>query len=66
VVADEEGVVVIPANLCAEILEKAVAKAAKDTAESLEDWEKDHRARIEAILQRKGFYERPGAPGAWI
>ncbi|WP_141731945.1 RraA family protein [Oligoflexus tunisiensis] len=66
VVADEEGVVVIPEERCDDILQRAVTKAAKDAAESLEDWETAHRARIEDSLRRKGFYERPDAPGAWI
>lgn len=66
VVADEEGVVVIPAGRCDEILQKAVTKAAKDAAESLEDWEKNHRARIEDILRRKGFYGREDGTGQWV
>lgn len=66
VVADEEGVVVIPAKLCDDILQKAVTKAAKDAAESLEDWEKNHRARIEEILRRKGFQSREDATGQWV
>lgn len=66
VVADEEGVVVIPAQLCDEILQKAVTKAAKDAAESLEDWEKNHRARIDEILRRKGFQGREDASGQWV
>lgn len=66
VVADEEGVVVIPAERCAEILPKAVAKAAKDAGESLEAWEINHRARIEDLLRRKGFYDKGEAQGQWI
>lgn len=55
IVADEEGIVVVPAANHAEILEKAQAKAAKDEAETLETWEANHRARIEEILSKKGF-----------
>ncbi|HET9238510.1 MAG TPA: RraA family protein [Oligoflexus sp.] len=66
VVADEEGVVVIPADRCDEILQKAVAKAAKDAAESLDDWEKNHRARIEDILRRKGFFGPEDGAGQWV
>ena len=65
-VADEEGVVVIPARRCDEILQKAVTKAANDAAESLEVWEKNHRARIEEILRRKGFQEPGNGAGQWV
>ena len=55
VVADEEGIVVVPVLRLAETLEKAQKRAAKDAAETLEDWEAGHHARIEAILRSKGF-----------
>jgi regulator of RNase E activity RraA len=66
VVADEEGVVVIPAERCEDILQHAVAKAAKDAAETLESWEAQHRARIEEILRRKGFSGPNQGPGQWV
>ena len=55
VVADEEGIVVVPVARLAAVLESAQARAAKDEAETLESWEQGHRARIDAILRRKGF-----------
>lgn len=55
VVADEEGIVVVPAAQHDALLTAAQARAAKDAAETLESWEAAHRARIEAILQSKGF-----------
>ncbi|MFJ9867188.1 RraA family protein [Streptomyces sp. NPDC101165] len=55
VVADEEGVVAVPAARRAEILQGARAKLAKEAAESLDDWEKAHRARIDALLAERGF-----------
>jgi regulator of RNase E activity RraA len=54
VVADEEGIVVVPRARAAEVLAKAQAKAAADAAEDLEAWGRKHRERTEAILQRKG------------
>ncbi len=54
VVADEEGIVVVPQARAPEVLAKAQAKAAADAAEDLETWGRKHRERIEAILQRKG------------
>lgn len=55
VVADEEGIVVIPVGKLEVVLKGALAKASKDSTESLEAWESSHRARIEDILQKKGF-----------
>src|SRR4051812_32053171 len=51
VVADEEGIVVVPAARAAEVLRSALARAAQDAAQSLEEWESAHRARIDAILR---------------
>jgi 4-hydroxy-4-methyl-2-oxoglutarate aldolase len=55
IVADEDGVAVVPATRSDEILERATAVAAKDAATSLDSWEENHRARIDAILAAKGF-----------
>ncbi|HEV8676954.1 MAG TPA: RraA family protein [Methylomirabilota bacterium] len=55
VVADEEGIVVVPADRAEAVLRAATAKAARDAAETLEAWEAAHHARIEAILKQKGF-----------
>jgi 4-hydroxy-4-methyl-2-oxoglutarate aldolase len=55
VVADEEGVVVVPKARAAEILESAQKRAKKDAAQSLDEWEANHRARIDEILRTKGF-----------
>jgi len=50
VVADEDGVVVVPKDHQAEILRQALAKARQEDRQSLEDWEAAHRARIGQIL----------------
>jgi 4-hydroxy-4-methyl-2-oxoglutarate aldolase len=55
VVADEEGIVVVPVAQLETVLQKAQARAAKDAAETLEAWEQAHRAKIEQILREKGF-----------
>ncbi|WP_329572079.1 RraA family protein [Kitasatospora sp. NBC_01266] len=55
VVADEEGIVVTPAARQEEILRAARAKLAKEAGESLDDWEREHHARIERILAERGF-----------
>ncbi|WP_329457438.1 RraA family protein [Streptomyces sp. NBC_01497] len=55
VVADEEGVVVVPGGRAAEVLPEAGRTLAKEAAETLDDWEKAHRARIERILADNGF-----------
>jgi 4-hydroxy-4-methyl-2-oxoglutarate aldolase len=57
VIADEEGIVVVPAARLATVLAAAQARAAKDAAETLDAWEAAHRARIEGILRAKGFHD---------
>ena len=55
VVADEEGIVVIPRARAADVLAKAQAKATADAAMSLDDWEKRHRAAVETALRGRGL-----------
>ncbi|WP_394834752.1 RraA family protein [Pendulispora rubella] len=55
VVADEEGIVVIPLGEADSILAAAQKGAAKEASETLEAWEAAHRTRVEAILRSKGF-----------
>ena len=51
VVADEEGVVVIPQEELDDTLAAAEAKLQADAALTLDDWERAHRAKIDALLQ---------------
>ncbi|GGR76073.1 dimethylmenaquinone methyltransferase [Streptomyces humidus] len=55
VVADEEGVVVVPAARAGDALTAARAKLAEEAGETLDDWEKAHRTRIDEILHARGF-----------
>jgi 4-hydroxy-4-methyl-2-oxoglutarate aldolase len=57
IVGDEEGVVAVPRARAADLLAKAQAKAAADAAETLDQWEKKHRARVDATLKAKGYLE---------
>ena len=57
VVADEEGVVVVPAARQDQVLRDARAKDAREASQTLDQWEADHRARVDAILREKGFAE---------
>ena len=55
VVADEEGVVVVPGDRRDEVLAAARARLAKEAGESLDAWEAAHRARIDKILADQAF-----------
>lgn len=55
VVADEEGIVVVPAARREQILRDAQARLAREAAETLDDWAAAHRARIDQILADGGF-----------
>jgi RraA family protein len=50
VVADEDGIVVIPAQDADTLLAKASAKADKESAQSLPDWQRDHQSKIETLV----------------
>ncbi len=54
VVADEEGIVVVPADRAEAVRRAAEVRAARDAGQTLEAWEVAHRARIEEILRQKG------------
>ncbi|MFI9628437.1 RraA family protein [Streptomyces sp. NPDC052042] len=55
VVADEEGVVVIPSARGDQVLLGAREKLAKEARETLDSWQEAHRARIDTILAEGGF-----------
>ncbi|HEY3955799.1 MAG TPA: RraA family protein [Streptosporangiaceae bacterium] len=55
VVADEEGVVVTPRDRGGQVLRDARAKMAHEAAESLEEWEAAHRAKVGKLLAEQGF-----------
>ncbi|MEM6520468.1 MAG: RraA family protein [Cyanobacteria bacterium P01_C01_bin.70] len=55
VVADEEGIVVIPVARQGEIWQLAQQRAEKDEAQSLADWQANHRAKIDQLLQSLNF-----------
>jgi 4-hydroxy-4-methyl-2-oxoglutarate aldolase len=50
VAADEDGVVVIPLGRREQVLRAALAKSESEDAQSLDEWEAAHRARIDQIL----------------
>jgi len=55
VVADEEGIVVIPRARAEDVLRKAQEKLATDAKLSLDDWEKRHRGLVETVLKGRGY-----------
>ncbi|MEO1391088.1 MAG: RraA family protein [Cyanobacteria bacterium J06634_6] len=57
VIADEEGIAVVPGDRLEEIWKIAKNRTDKDAALSLTDWEATHHAKIERLLKEKGFVE---------
>ena len=55
VVADEEGIVVLPAAKAAEILKAAETRTAKDAATTLEDWVAAHKKTIDELVKTLGI-----------
>lgn len=50
IVADEEGIIVLPSKESLIIFENARIKSERDESISLSEWSKDHRKKIESIL----------------
>jgi regulator of RNase E activity RraA len=55
IVADEEGIVVVRHAALEVTLQAATAKLARESTQTLDAWEADHRARIDRILRDNGF-----------
>ena len=55
VVADEEGIVVLPKGQAEALLAQAAQRAEKDEKTSLEDWVKAHKARVDEAVLRLGI-----------
>ena len=55
VIADEEGIVVLPAAKADEILKAAEARVTKDAATSLEDWVAAHKKTIDELVKKLGI-----------
>jgi 4-hydroxy-4-methyl-2-oxoglutarate aldolase len=55
VVADEEGIVVVPRARAEDVLAKAQAKVTADSALDLDAWERRHRAAVESALRTRGY-----------
>lgn len=55
VVADEEGIVVIPASEQDRVYKIARERANKDATQTLDQWQAQHQAKIEQILRENGF-----------
>ncbi|WOD39298.1 RraA family protein [Nodosilinea sp. E11] len=57
VVADEEGIIVIPSAQQEATWRAAQQRTAQDEAQSLADWAVNHRAKVEQALQSLGFID---------
>ena len=57
VVADEEGIAVIPQQQALGAYDIAKARATKDASMTLEQWQSQHHEKVEEILSTLGFLE---------
>ena len=57
VVADEEGIAVIPAAEQNKVYEIAKARTMKEESETLAVWEAKHKNKVDRLLKEKGFTE---------
>jgi len=55
VIADEEGIVVLPKAQAADMLAKAQARAKKEEDTTLEQWVKNHKERIDEAVKTLGI-----------
>jgi 4-hydroxy-4-methyl-2-oxoglutarate aldolase len=55
VIADEEGIVVLPKAQAADMLAKAQARAKKEEETTLEQWVKNHKERIDEVVRTLGI-----------
>lgn len=55
VIADEEGIAVVPAARKSDVWQIAKSRTEKDAAQSLADWAIAHRNKVEKALAEKGF-----------
>jgi regulator of RNase E activity RraA len=55
VIADEEGIVVLPKAHAAEMLAKAQARAKKEEETTLEQWVANHKERIDEAVKTLGI-----------
>jgi 4-hydroxy-4-methyl-2-oxoglutarate aldolase len=55
VIADEEGIAVVPMAQREEIWALAKQRADKDEANTLADWQANHRAKVDGHLQKLGY-----------
>ncbi len=55
VVADEEGIAVLPHDRAAELYAAASTRAEREAARSLEQWQQQHRKLVDSKLKELGF-----------
>src|SRR3989442_13291841 len=63
VVADEEGIVVLPKGQAEAILAQAASRADKDAKTTLADWGEAPKARTDELTRSLGIQPQSGGPG---
>jgi 4-hydroxy-4-methyl-2-oxoglutarate aldolase len=57
IVADEEGIAVIPKDKLTEVYKLAKARTDKDASMNLADWKVQHSKKVESKLQELGYFD---------
>lgn len=57
IIADEEGIAVVPKAQAEEVYQIAKARTDKDASMSLEEWQSEHSKKVEARLRELGFQD---------
>ena len=55
VIADEEGIAIVPKASAEQVYAIAKARTDKDAATSIDDWQMEHQQKVQSIVQKLGY-----------